>query len=88
MITANKGELKNMTINEAFCIRISRLTRHKMSLERLEQESGLSRLVLKNLLDGTVSDVKLSHIVKVARVLKISLSDFFDNELFDLSNLD
>jgi len=77
-----------MTNGKAFCIRISRLTRNKMSFERLEEESGLSKMMFRNILDGVIGDVKLSHIIKVARVLKISLSDFFDNELFDLSNLD
>ncbi|MCL2862187.1 MAG: helix-turn-helix transcriptional regulator [Firmicutes bacterium] len=76
-------EVKIMTLNRAFSVRLLKLTRNKMSKSRLERESGLSTLTLKHIENGTIQDIKLSHVVKVAKVLKMSLSEFFDDEVFD-----
>jgi len=76
-----------MTLNRAFMVRILKLTRNRMSKSRLERESGLSTLTLKHIDDGTIQDIKLSHVVKVTKVLKMSLSEFFDDEVFDFDKL-
>ena len=77
-----------MTLNRAFVVRLCRLTRNKISMERLVKESGLSKLAMKHLLDGNFSDVRLSSIVKVSKVLKMSLSEFFDDEIFNLDEIE
>ena len=72
-----------MNLNRAFAIRLSNLLiEKKMSKYRLEKETGLSHSALRYIFNEVNSDVKFSTIVKVCEVLEISLSDFFNDDLF------
>lgn len=78
-----------MNLNKAFAMRTSQLlTEKNISKYRLEKESGLTHSALRYIFNEVNTDVKFSTIVKVCDVLDISISDFFNNEIFDLQNLD
>ena len=78
-----------MNLNKAFAMRTSQLlTEKNISKYRLEKESGLTHSALRYIFNEVNTDVKFSTIVKVCNVLDISISEFFNNEIFDLQNLD
>ena len=78
-----------MNLNKAFAIRISNLLAEKnMSKYRLEKESGLSHSALRYIFNEVNTDVKFSTIVKVCYVLNMSLTEFFNDKIFSLENLD
>lgn len=78
-----------MNLNKAFAMRTSQLlTEKNISKYRLEKESGLTHSALRYIFNEVNTDVKFSTIVKVCDVLDISISEFFNNEIFDLQNLD
>ena len=55
---------------------------------RLEKESGLTHSALRYIFNEVNIDVKFSTIVKVCNALNITLSDFFNHELFNYNNID
>ncbi len=78
-----------MNLNKAFAMRLSQLLIKKnISKYKLEKESGLTHSALRYIFNETNTDVKFSTIVKVCDVLHISLSEFFDDKIFELDNLD
>lgn len=78
-----------MKLNKAFALRVSQiLNDKKISKYRLEKESNLTHSALRYIFNEVNSDVKFSTIVKICNALDISISDFFDSDLFDFENLD
>lgn len=78
-----------MNLNRAFALRVSNLLRDKkMSKYKLEKETGLTHSALRYIFNEINSDVKFSTIVKVCSALNISLSEFFNDNIFKLNNLD
>ncbi len=78
-----------MNLNKAFAMRISQLLAEKgISKYKLEKESGLTHSALRYIFNEVNSDIKFSTIVKVCDALNITLSDFFDSEIFTITNLD
>ena len=78
-----------MNLNRAFAIRLTNLLNEKhISKYRLEKETGLSHSALRYIFNEVNKDVKFSTITKVCDVLDISLKDFFDDDIFNLENLD
>lgn len=76
-------------LNRAFALRLSNLLLEKgMSKYKLEKESGLTHSALRYIFNEVNTDVKFSTIVKVCDALGVSLTEFFDDEIFDLNNLD
>ena len=59
-----------------------------MSKYKLEKESGLTHSALRYIFNEINTDVKFSTIVKVCNALNISLSEFFNNDIFDLDKLE
>lgn len=59
-----------------------------MSKYRLEKESGLTHSALRYIFNEVNTDVKFSTIAKVCDVLNISISEFFNDEIFNLENLE
>lgn len=64
------------------------LTEKGISKYKLEKESGLTHSALRYIFNEVNSDVKFSTIVKVCDALEITLSEFFDSEIFVIDNLD
>ena len=78
-----------MNLNRAFAIRLTNLLAEKqMSKYKLEKETGLTHSALRYIFNEVNVDVKFSTIVKFCNALKISIVDFFNDELFNLNNLD
>lgn len=78
-----------MNLNRAFALRLSELLlEKKMSKYKLEKETGLTHSALRYIFNEVNADVKFSTIVKVCNALNVTLLDFFDNDLFNLNNLD
>ena len=78
-----------MNLNRAFALRLSNiLVERKMSKYRLEKETGITHSALRYIFNEVNVDVKFSTIVKVCTALDMTLTEFFDDELFILDNLD
>ncbi|MBQ4557806.1 MAG: helix-turn-helix transcriptional regulator [Clostridia bacterium] len=78
-----------MNLNRAFALRLSNLLlEKKMSKYKLEKETGLTHSALRYIFNEVNIDVKFSTIVKVCNALNISIVEFFEDELFNLENLD
>ena len=78
-----------MNLNRAFALRLSHLLTEKgMSKYKLEKETGLTHSALRYIFNEVNEDVRFSTIVKVCHALNISIKDFFDDQLFELTNLD
>ncbi|MBE7090595.1 MAG: helix-turn-helix transcriptional regulator [Clostridiales bacterium] len=77
-----------MNLNKAFAIRLSKLLSEKgMTKYRLEKESGITHSALRYIFNETNQDVKFSTVVKVCIALKVSLKEFFDDDMFQFENL-
>ena len=78
-----------MTVNDAVAKRISYLLREKnMSQYRLEQESGIQHGSMQCIMNGRNKTVTLSHVIMLAKGFNMSLTDFLDDEIFRLENLE
>ncbi len=78
-----------MNLNRAFALRVSKLlSEKKISKYKLEKETGLTHSALRYIFNEVNTDVKFSTIVKVCNALNMSLTEFFDDELFDLKKLE
>lgn len=78
-----------MTLNKAVAMRITQLLIKKnMSKYKLEKESGLTHSALRYIFNEVNADVKFSTIVKICGALNMSLSEFFNDKIFDKDNLD
>ena len=78
-----------MNLNRAFAIRLTNLLNEKnITKYRLEKETGISHSALRYIFNEVNNDVKFSTIVKVCDVLGVSIKEFFDDNIFNIENLD
>ena len=78
-----------MTLNKAFALRVSDLlVKNNMSKYKLEKDSGLTHSALRYIFNEVNKDVKFSTICKVASAFNMTLEEFFNDDLFNLENLD
>lgn len=78
-----------MTLNKAFAMRVSSLLiKNNVSKYQLEKETGLTHSALRYIFNEVNKDVKFSTIVKVAEFFGMTLTEFFDDEIFNIENLD
>lgn len=78
-----------MNLNKAFALRLSKLLIDKnMSKYKLEKETGLTHSALRYIFNEVNNDVRFSTIVKVCSALEITIVEFFNDEIFNLNNLD
>ncbi len=78
-----------MNLNKAFALKVSNLLReNNISKYKLEKETGLTHSALRYIFNEINKDVKFSTIVKVCNFFNITLSEFFNDELFNFENLD
>ena len=78
-----------MNLNKAFALRLSKLLIEKnMTKYKLEKESGITHSALRYIFNEVNNDVKFSTIVKICNALNVKITEFFDDELFNLENLD
>lgn len=78
-----------MTLNKAFAMRVSSLLiKNNVSKYKLEKDTGLTHSALRYIFNEVNKDVKFSTIVKVAEFFNMTLSEFFDDEVFRYENLE
>ncbi|MBE6703533.1 MAG: helix-turn-helix transcriptional regulator [Ruminococcaceae bacterium] len=78
-----------MTVNDAVAKRISKLLKEKeMSQYRLEQESGIQHGSMQCIMNGRNKTVTLSTVMMLARGFHMPLTEFLDDEIFGLENLE
>lgn len=76
-----------MTISEAVSKRILNLcNNYNISINKLATISYLTQSTIQSLINGDSNNPKLLTITRICYGLNISLSDFFDDDLF--KNLD
>lgn len=72
-----------MHLNEAVAKRIEYLCREKsLSVNKLSIMCGLRQSTLSNILNGNSKNPTIASIKKICDGVEISLSDFFDDPLF------
>lgn len=78
-----------MTVNDAVAKRISNLLLEKrMTQYRLEQESGIQHGSMQCIMNGRNKTVTLSTVIMLARGFNMSLTEFLNDEIFSLEDLD
>ncbi len=78
-----------MTVNDAVAKRISKLLAERnMSQYRLEQESGIQHGSMQCIMNGRNKTVTLSTVMLLAKGFNVTLHEFLDDELFDISKLE
>ncbi len=78
-----------MNLNKAFALRLTNLLlQKKISKYKLEKDSGITHSALRYIFNEVNNDVKFSTITKVCSALNITLAEFFDDDIFDINNLD
>ena len=78
-----------MTVNDAVAKRISKLlSENNMSQYRLEQESGIQHGSMQCIMNGRNKTVTLSTVILLARGFNMSLTEFLDDDIFNLENLE
>ena len=84
-----KGGYANVTVNNAVAKRISKLLLEKgISQYRLEQESGIQHGSMQCIMNGRNKTVTLSTVIMLANGFHMSLTEFLDDEIFSLDELE
>ena len=77
-----------MTIYQAVAIRVRELLKEKkMSQYKLEQETGLYHSTMNAILNNRVEATNFKSIALIVKALGMSLSDFFNNPVFNFDNI-
>lgn len=78
-----------MQLNEAVSKRLSQiLDDRKMTQYQLYVKSGLPKSTIGNIINCTYPSVKLRVIHELCQGLGISITEFFQSDLFDKNNLE
>lgn len=78
-----------MTLNKAFAMRVSNLLiKNNISKYKLEKETGITHSALRYIFNEVNKDVKFSTIVKIVDFFGMTLSEFFNDDIFDIKNLE
>ena len=78
-----------MTLNQAFAIRVIELLKQKnMTQYRLEQETGLYHSTVTAILSNKIKASNFKSMALIIRALGVSITEFFDDPVFDFNNLD
>ena len=79
----------DLTVNDAVAKRVSKLLIQKgMSQYRLEQESGIQHGSMQCIMNGRNKTVTLSTVIMLAKGFNMSLIEFFDDEIFESTDLE
>ena len=78
-----------MTLNEAFAIRVKQLLKEKKITQyKLCQHTGLYPSTMNYILHAKTKASNFKSMALIIRELGITISDFFDDPVFDFDNLD
>lgn len=76
-----------MNICAAVGKRIKQLLKERnMTTYRLEMETGILHTTISNVINGKNQSVNLKTLMQICQGLKISLSEFFSDPIFDFDN--
>lgn len=77
------------TINDVVAKRTIKLMQERnFSQYKLEKESGIIHGAMDRILSGKNKTVTLTTIYKIASAFNLSLIEFFNDEIFNLNNVD
>lgn len=78
-----------MNLNKAFALKVSKLLqKNNISKYKLEKETGITHSALRYIFNEVNKDVKFSTIVKVCNFFNLSLTEFFNDDVFNIDNLE
>ena len=78
-----------MNLQRAVATRINNLLiKHGITRYRLCHNIAMSEQTVKNIIDETTKDIKLSTIADIADGFGMSIVEFFSDPLFDPENID
>ena len=78
-----------MKLNKAFSLRVRELLKEKnMTQYKLAQETGLYHSTMTDILNCKYQTPNFRNIILIIQALDISISEFFDSELFNFENLE
>lgn len=76
-----------MHLSEAVAVRIAYFCKVKsLSINKLSIQCGLRQSTVSNILNGTSKNPTIASIKKICDGLEISLSDFFDDPIFQFQD--
>lgn len=78
-----------MKLSKAFALKVSKLLNERnISKYRLEKETGITHSALRYIFNEANADIRFSTICKVVAFFGLTLPQFFDDPIFDLTTLD
>ena len=78
-----------MTLNQAFAIRVRELLKEKkMTQYKLEQATGLYHSTMTDIRNCKYQTPNFRNMALIIRALGLSMTEFFDSELFDFEKLE
>ena len=78
-----------MKLNKAFALRVREILKNKnMTQYKLAQETGLYHSTMTDILNCKYQTPNFKNIMLIIKALDMSMSEFFDSELFNLDTLE
>lgn len=78
-----------MKLNKAFALRVREVLKEKnMTQYKLGQETGLYHSTITDILNCKYQTPNFKNMALIIRALGISMTEFFNSELFDFANLE
>ena len=78
-----------MKLNKAFALRVREVLKEKhMTQYKLGQETGLYHSTITDILNCKYQTPNFKNIALIIRALGMSMTNFFDTELFDFNQLE
>lgn len=78
-----------MKINKAFSLRVKEILKmKKMTQYKLSQNTGIYQSTMSDILNCKYETPNFMNMCLIIRELGISLSEFFDSNIFDFNSLD
>lgn len=77
-----------MKLNKAFALRVRQVLKEKgMTQYKLAQETGLYHSTMTDILNCKYQTPNFKNIALIIKALGLSMTEFFDSELFDFEKL-
>ncbi|MBR6779337.1 MAG: helix-turn-helix transcriptional regulator [Clostridia bacterium] len=78
-----------MQLNKAFSLRVRQILKNKkLTQYKLAQETGLYHSTMTDILNCKYQTPNFRNIALIVKALDMSMSEFFNSELFDFDKLD
>ena len=78
-----------MKLNKAFALRVRKILKEKkMTQYKLAQETGLYHSTMTDILNCKYQTPNFKNISLIIKALNMTMTEFFDDELFDFNNLE